>query len=440
MKIPSVLRALRIGLLILTTLTTLVILFYTEENWRGRHAWEVEKSQLLASGLSLDPALLAVRSIPMERNFMAAEPLISLAKEDAPGQARLWRSAFCGPAASIAALSFNNAWEKVFFGLHSAAQALADRGGIRGSSDRAAVEEALRRLAQMRPSPRSIRALARARDQSQFLSAGIDVNFGHLFALSQATAGEAELELAAGNPAEALGDARILMRLIQADESGRTMLSGLIGLAEEGELIRVFSAGERMGSWTDDQLREFARFFGDLDEAALMEQALRFTEVRRFTTPLDRSAFGPQRGWNRFQPTGWLIAGAVGTDRDYRDTLSDFDHNGHRFDLAQAQEQLEAARQEHRPHTVGSLAAAALSQPPVGAVGTIVAALELYRRAQGAFPSRLEDLVPRYLPRLPASAITGQPPVYAAPDRDHFRLSSAGWRPGAKPPEWAWNP
>ena len=74
--------------LLWTTLVgaTSLALFYAEENWRGRRAWQLAVEAYEAGGESLSPELLSGRSIPDEDNFGAIEFLrgmtVSLAPED----------------------------------------------------------------------------------------------------------------------------------------------------------------------------------------------------------------------------------------------------------------------------------------------------------------------------------------------------------------------
>ena len=60
---------------VLACLATIVALFYAEENWRGRHAWNKYRTQVEASGEELDFKSFIPKPVPAEQNF-AATPFI----------------------------------------------------------------------------------------------------------------------------------------------------------------------------------------------------------------------------------------------------------------------------------------------------------------------------------------------------------------------------
>jgi hypothetical protein len=71
-------RNLRRALISLAVLATLVAIFYTEENWRGKHDWEKCKSRLEAQGFVLDWDKFIPPPVPDDQNFFMANPNIRL--------------------------------------------------------------------------------------------------------------------------------------------------------------------------------------------------------------------------------------------------------------------------------------------------------------------------------------------------------------------------
>ncbi|HEX3728443.1 MAG TPA: hypothetical protein VHV47_01470, partial [Opitutaceae bacterium] len=405
-----------------------------------RHAWEAEKVRLRASGVSLDPALLTPPPIPADQNFLAADTLLPWQAEKPAPDADRRIKAFQRDTSSFRYLSFNKAGEDFSPSLHSIAQALKTEGKIEAASDQAAIGEAFRLLAPIEPEIQAMRRLARERAQAQVVYP-IETNWGSIFSLSQALSAQAVFELAEGRRQDAMDDARILLRLIGAADSGPTPLSNLVGLAMEGECLGVFSAGEKLGGWSDDDLREFGAFFARRDEFTSLQRSLRTVMAAMFSYRMEQQLGIPRQGWARFTPTGWTYQLGLGVAQMYQDTVSDFDLDHRRFDLSRARAQIEVAMKTPRPSRgmqTQKIAINAMKDAWVGDVGSMAVALELYHRAHGAYPARLEALVPQYLPRVPLSVLTGKPPAYAAVDRDHFHLASADWRPGAKLPEWVW--
>ena len=87
-------RMLRRCLVALAVLITLVALFYTEEAWRGKRAWENYRSQLVAQGLQMELKDYVPSPVPDDQNFAMTPflaPLFDFNPEPLqPGQSA-WR-------------------------------------------------------------------------------------------------------------------------------------------------------------------------------------------------------------------------------------------------------------------------------------------------------------------------------------------------------------
>src|SRR5205809_2909324 len=68
-------RGLRRVLIVLAWAATLIAVFYAEENWRGRSAWNKCRRELEARGEQLDFKVFIPKPVPDEQNF-AATPFI----------------------------------------------------------------------------------------------------------------------------------------------------------------------------------------------------------------------------------------------------------------------------------------------------------------------------------------------------------------------------
>src|SRR5438105_4247673 len=68
-------RTIRRVLLSLAWMVTLIALFYGEENWRGRHAWNKYRRELEARGEQFDYRAFIPKPVPDDQNF-AATPFI----------------------------------------------------------------------------------------------------------------------------------------------------------------------------------------------------------------------------------------------------------------------------------------------------------------------------------------------------------------------------
>jgi len=62
-------RGIRRVLIVLAWTVTIIGLWYGEENWRGRHAWNRYREATEARGVSLDYATYIPKSVPDEQNF-----------------------------------------------------------------------------------------------------------------------------------------------------------------------------------------------------------------------------------------------------------------------------------------------------------------------------------------------------------------------------------
>ena len=65
-------RILRRILITLAILATLIALFYTEEDWRGKRAWENYKREWEAKGEKFDWQAFVPPSVPDDQNFFTA--------------------------------------------------------------------------------------------------------------------------------------------------------------------------------------------------------------------------------------------------------------------------------------------------------------------------------------------------------------------------------
>jgi len=80
---PGVWQNLRRVLLLTASITTLVVAFYTVENWRGRRAWDAYLQELAARGDTIDLPSLAPPPVPDDQNFCQCallRPILDLKK------------------------------------------------------------------------------------------------------------------------------------------------------------------------------------------------------------------------------------------------------------------------------------------------------------------------------------------------------------------------
>ena len=71
-------RLLRWGMIGLAVLVTLAAILVTEENWRGKHAWETYKRTAEARGEKFERAAFTPTNVPDDQNFFCA-PIVAKA-------------------------------------------------------------------------------------------------------------------------------------------------------------------------------------------------------------------------------------------------------------------------------------------------------------------------------------------------------------------------
>src|SRR4051812_2117627 len=101
-------RGLRRSVLVLLWVSTVIALFYAEENWRGRRAWRKYRDGLEKSGAKLDLQSLWPKPVPDDQNF-AAIPLIRswMERPDSSQAEQRWHDDF-----PIAERQITNWWHQ----------------------------------------------------------------------------------------------------------------------------------------------------------------------------------------------------------------------------------------------------------------------------------------------------------------------------------------
>ncbi|PYJ05721.1 MAG: hypothetical protein DME25_07960, partial [Verrucomicrobia bacterium] len=82
-------RGLRRSLIVLAWTATIIALFYGEENWRGRRAWNNYRHELEARGETLDLKGFIPKPVPDDQTF-AMPPLLAPLYDFEPGTQH-WR-------------------------------------------------------------------------------------------------------------------------------------------------------------------------------------------------------------------------------------------------------------------------------------------------------------------------------------------------------------
>src|SRR5713101_5527566 len=77
-------------LIVVAWTATIIALFYGEENWRGRRAWNKYRHELEARGEQLDLQAFIPKPVPDEQNFAATPFIESWFSQKTNEGARSW--------------------------------------------------------------------------------------------------------------------------------------------------------------------------------------------------------------------------------------------------------------------------------------------------------------------------------------------------------------
>jgi hypothetical protein len=192
---------------------------------------------------------------------------------------------------------------------------------------------------------------------------------------------------------------------------------------------------------------------------------LLITDPQRYAGIFDNGASDPENPvqstvWAlRLTPSGWLRQNQARLSRHIDSIVQTLQERPKGIGYSLAIEPFRMQGKTNSPYNVlfNLLVPAlnnAVERADRGAVNglliTTVCALERHRAALGRLPTRLEELVPAYLPALPLDPMDGKLLRYDASPDGSFRLYSvgvnrrddqgAGGKPQSPPLDWAWPP
>ncbi len=281
-------------------LTTLVVLFYPVENWRGRRAWQACRRELEAKGERLDFASLVPPPVPDELNF-AKTPLLTnvglyykrLADRNTRGNWTVMSGQPNHPAWTHLT-EFGRSGLPII--ISSGAPQLTDfQAGLERLHKQGLVPDSLETqepaaavLAYLEKilgaEMNELRAASR-RHYGQFPVDTKDPfdgpipNFVLARQLAQAIFLAATAELSLGHPEAAFTNLLVLHRLTDAVASHPMLVSAMVGVAIRGLEVQAFWEGWATRRWPPEQLTELQQLFAqpnllrDFDRALRAERA-----------------------------------------------------------------------------------------------------------------------------------------------------------------------
>jgi len=277
--------------------------------------------------------------------------------------------------------------------------------------------------------------------------------------VAQSYASLCKVHLLLGDADAALKDLRILRRLADAVQANEppTLVEAMIKVAMTGMLSQALEETMAERLWPDTHLGELQKLTGNVDMLGTLATALRGERaailqkvdtvsqegtarlIAKFPRMNSRDE-GPEvnlqeqlAGW--LVPKGWIDQNKARYARLMQGYIPGLGVGGQRVDLGKLDEAHTAnvaALEGFRPYN----ALINIALPKSGAVAAknqchasaayLACALERHRAAKGAYPERLEELVPDFAAAIPKDVFDGQPLRYRRTDDGKYLLYSIG--------------
>ncbi len=455
-----ILRRILIGLAILATLVAALV---TEEDWRGKRAWENYKHELEAKGEKLDWQAFVPPSVPDDQNFFTAPIFTNILNgkiEMTPygndgGPDFHPDTNQSGYAIYRMQVTDLQAWQNYYrhrtntekmgsFPIAPEPQTPVKDVLFALSKYDSAVEE----LRQASQRPYSNVPL---NYEEGFNTAGTLLPYlATLKRCTQLLQLRAVAELADGQNARALDDVKLLLYLNNSLRTSPFLISHLVRIAIVAIGMQPIWEGLAEHKWTDEQLvaldAELAKmdFLADYEISLRGERAFAIAtfENQRHTREI---VSGTDSGYvtNKLfslMPSAYFYQNELAFARmDQQWLLPLVDTNSRVISpaaLQRTENLANAERKHYSPYRIQAL----MLFPAIGAyarktssiqsqvdLAHVACALERYRLAHGEYPETLDALAPQFIGKLPHDIINGQPLHYRRTDDGQFILYSVGW-------------
>ena len=446
--------------------TTLIVVFYMEEDWRGAHAWAVTKAKWEAQGESLDYKTFIPPPVPDDQN-LAALPLFKLyadigydgstymedrALRDALRTAQpeyklpaagKWQQGELPDMGKIRPTIAAH-YAKAFKGVTPLAGALEQFDAIYPFLSELRAAAATRPLFRVNEnydiSPPALRPLGLITDQMRLSRILV------LHAILALDDHQAEL---------ALQDLKLNYQILSGVQRDPSVVGGLVAIAMNVIGSSVVFDGLASHAWSDAQLAELEQMLEPIDfltgyqfdmrsESAVSAanfESFKKQSFKKHSSLGDIPGF-PLPSFPHFL-NGWYDSNKAGMANTLLGATSWVDPKAHRVFVDQAEQGEEQTRRfvSHwtalRPGNILFL----IATPPLlhslphfirgqGWVDQtrIACALERYRLAHGVYPDALAALVPADIDALPCDPINGEAYRYRVRPDGTFLLYSVGWK------------
>jgi hypothetical protein len=469
-------QLLRWGLIGLAGLVTLTAILVTEENWRGKRAWENYRRAAEARGERFDLAAL-VPPVPDDRNFfcapIVAEALDQIRKDgsDHSGEStyRLNFRIYRGDSKNWPTNGGN--WQKgklsdlqewpTYFRKFNATPAGKTDGFPVAAQPQSPAADVLLALSIYNP------ALEELRQASLRPEARIPLNYGNGFyttdelfpwlANLKRCAQFLQLrilaELENGQSGPALEDTKLFFRLTDSIRQQPFLISHLVRVAMTAINLQPIYEGLAQHRWSDAQLTELQQALAGQDYLADFQFAMegekmtaietfekqRITRELKYREEISRTNKLVTISYH-FLPSAYFYGNELAFAQMHEQFIVPLVDVTNRIvapaALRRAQAVVQAQMKHYSPYKIQAqmvfpaISASVTKMARIQAqldLACVACALERFRLADGKYPDTLDALAPQFIAQLPHDIITGQPLHYRRTDDGKFILYSIGW-------------
>ena len=472
-------RLLRWGLIGLAVLSTLAAILITEENWRGKRAWENYKREAETRGERFDLASVIPPPVPDDQNFYFAPIVASalnwnrnqntgtLEQSDVHVVNRMNFNLYRGNPETWPTNGGNwqkgkltelKQWQCYFRDFAEMSQGKTNGFPI-ASEPQTPAADILLALSGFDPAIEELRQACQ-RPYSRLpldYESGFDVvgellpylanvkRCGQLFQLRILA------ELDNGQSEKALDDVKLLLGVTDSIRDQPFLISHLVRIAMLAITLQPVYEGLAQQRWSEAQLMELERALAKLDFLADYEFAMRGErafaiasfENQRRTREMISSA-GDTNGFvtNKLtlMPSAFFYQNELAFARMHQQWILPLVDMKTRIvspdALRRAEDADHAEMKHYSPYKVQAVMVFpaldkavtkfAFAQASVD-LARVACALERYRFAYGEYPETLDALTPQFIEKLPHDIINGQPLHYRRTEAGQFVLYSVGW-------------
>jgi tetratricopeptide (TPR) repeat protein len=464
-------RTVRRALIGLAALATLVALLVTEEDWRGKRAWENYRHEWEAKGEKFDWQAFVPPSVPSDQNFFTApiftnirDGKILMSPYDDDGKPDIHSDASrSGYALYRMHLTDFQQWQNFY--RHQTNTGMAKRFPVSPQMQTPAADvlfalgkfdSSVDELRQASQRPYA-NVLLNYEDGFDALSPLLE-DLAALKRCSQVLQLRAVAELSDGQSAKALADVKLLLRLNDCLHSSPFLISYLVRMAIVNIALQPVWEGLAEHKWSDEQLIELEAeltkvdFLADYGFVMRGERAFAiasFENQRRTRKMIFLEDNGDIANTNKpvivslsFMPSAYFYQNELAFALVQQQWILPLVDTNARIVSPQALRSADVdVRAEMKQLYFTPYKAQALMVVPALNAGVkkfaaiqssidlarVACALERYRLAHGEFPEMLDALAPRFIAQLPHDIINGQPLHYRREANGQFILYSVGW-------------